>query len=226
MYFTLPDVIDPATRHCVPVPVPDDRFHIAAFWEALSRLAKSYNWERNEDHTAADVARVWDGIIDGIRDSINDGLGCAEGDICASALLYYDVIPGVTIGYGNPHNEWYHNSCRNECENSYPFIVWGWAWQEPLEVGCETSFIFVDTDYNLVGTNVCELRAERLGSLAATYTLKWQSCDNFIHTEVINDPPANGVFKAGFEAKWVWLTCNRPFSYAVTWDGPILCGPA
>jgi hypothetical protein len=61
--YTLPDVIDPPDRICVQIRIPDDTYHKAAFWGALQSLAYWFNWDRDEDHTGTQAARVWKSII-------------------------------------------------------------------------------------------------------------------------------------------------------------------
>lgn len=55
----LPSIVNPETRICVPVWVPNEDGHRAAFLGTLFSLAKAYNWENDEAHTAKDVAAVW-----------------------------------------------------------------------------------------------------------------------------------------------------------------------
>lgn len=62
--WALPQVVDPETRKCASILVPDDREHIAAFKGALLDLARAYSWENDEDHTAIDVAKVWEDAMD------------------------------------------------------------------------------------------------------------------------------------------------------------------
>jgi len=60
--WVLPDVIDPPERLCFQIEVPNDKQHIAAFRGALLNLASAINWQDDPDHTAKDVAKVWDEI--------------------------------------------------------------------------------------------------------------------------------------------------------------------
>jgi len=62
--WVLPEIIDPENRRCVQIYVPDEKYHIAAFWGALLTLASAYKWADDLDHKAKDVALVWRGIID------------------------------------------------------------------------------------------------------------------------------------------------------------------
>lgn len=64
--WTLPTVIDPPTRLCVVVPVPDERFHRAAFWGAMLDLASAYKWQDDVAHRARMVALVWRDIVDNL----------------------------------------------------------------------------------------------------------------------------------------------------------------
>jgi len=60
--WVLPDVIDPPERICFQIQVPKNRFHLAAFRGALLNLASAVNWQDDPDHTAKEVAKVWDKI--------------------------------------------------------------------------------------------------------------------------------------------------------------------
>ena len=65
--WTLPDVVAPSDSICFRVPVPNDKFHIAAFMGAIYALTWSKNWAEDADHTAADVSRVWTEIFDNLE---------------------------------------------------------------------------------------------------------------------------------------------------------------
>lgn len=62
--WVLPNVVDPPTRTCYTIPVPDDPYHRAAFRGALLDLASAYKWADDPSHTAKDVANVWKDIYD------------------------------------------------------------------------------------------------------------------------------------------------------------------
>lgn len=57
--YVLPSVVNPASRKCYTILVPDEPQHIAAFNGAILSLASAYNWADDPDHTAKDVALVW-----------------------------------------------------------------------------------------------------------------------------------------------------------------------
>jgi len=65
--WTLPTTVNPSTSTGWCVPVPDDPFHKAAFLGALANLTMSNQWAHDDDHTAAQVARVWTDIIDNLE---------------------------------------------------------------------------------------------------------------------------------------------------------------
>lgn len=65
--WVLPAVIDPPERLCFQIEVPNDRQHIAAFRGALLNLASAINWQDDPDHTAKEVARVWDEIYQNVE---------------------------------------------------------------------------------------------------------------------------------------------------------------
>jgi len=64
--WVLPDVVNPDTHTDWCIPVPNDRFHRAAFLGALAALGSAYNWSDDPDHKAKDVAKVWRDIADNL----------------------------------------------------------------------------------------------------------------------------------------------------------------
>lgn len=68
--FPLPIVVDPPETICFQINVPNDPYHIDAFYGALWALTMSRNWARDDAHTAAEVSRVWSRIFFAlVRDS-------------------------------------------------------------------------------------------------------------------------------------------------------------
>lgn len=61
--WTLPEVVHPTGYRKFVICVPDERFYIAAFQGLLLELTYSKNWQRDEDHTAAEVTRVWQAAL-------------------------------------------------------------------------------------------------------------------------------------------------------------------
>lgn len=68
--WTLPETINPPERLCITVQVPNDPFHVAAFWGAMLSLSSAYKWADDPEHKAREVALVWREIID---DMVNAG---------------------------------------------------------------------------------------------------------------------------------------------------------
>lgn len=66
--WVLPDVVDPDTSTCWAVPIPDDRFHKAAFLGALQILGSAASWGDDPDHTALAAAHVWREIADNLAE--------------------------------------------------------------------------------------------------------------------------------------------------------------
>lgn len=64
--WTLPSVVDPPERLCLKIEVPNERYHIAAFRGALLILASALSWQDDPDHTAKEVAKVWDEIYQSV----------------------------------------------------------------------------------------------------------------------------------------------------------------
>lgn len=65
--WVLPTIVNPPGRRCFVINVPDEPYHIAAFWGALLDLAAGYKWADDTAHTAREVALVWRDVIDGIQ---------------------------------------------------------------------------------------------------------------------------------------------------------------
>jgi len=65
--YSLPDVVDPTDTICFVVPVPADKFHVAAFKGQIKALASAYAWGNDEAHTALAVAAVWREIFDNLE---------------------------------------------------------------------------------------------------------------------------------------------------------------
>ena len=63
MPFIIPSEIDPEETICVPVHVPLNDEHIAAFWGALDELGKHWSWENHIPDTTGAVSRVWQAVI-------------------------------------------------------------------------------------------------------------------------------------------------------------------
>lgn len=61
--WTLPAIINPPTRKCFTILVPNEAYHIAAFRGALLDLASATNWADDPDHLAKDVADVWKDVV-------------------------------------------------------------------------------------------------------------------------------------------------------------------
>lgn len=66
MRWTLPTEVYPAKTRCYLIQIPDERFYVGAFLGAIYNLTLSNNWQRDPDHTAALVSRVWTTIFDGL----------------------------------------------------------------------------------------------------------------------------------------------------------------
>ncbi len=75
--YLLPDVVNPETSISVCIPIPNDRNHRLAFLGQLDELGKWHNWERDDEHTASDVAQVWRAITRQVRAQIDAGEDCA-----------------------------------------------------------------------------------------------------------------------------------------------------
>jgi len=64
MAWDLPLVVDPPKTICFQINVPNERFHLAAFYGAMYLLTRWYAWKPDSAHTARLVAKVWMKIFD------------------------------------------------------------------------------------------------------------------------------------------------------------------
>lgn len=76
--WDLPETIDPE-RICVCFEIPNERFHIRAFWTALYKLSIWNSWATDEAHTGTKVAAVWRDVWNkAIGDNTTMGCCCPE----------------------------------------------------------------------------------------------------------------------------------------------------
>lgn len=73
--WLVPNVIDPAEKVCVQFEIPNDVKHLAAFWGALDRLSKAYNWEDSFDD-GSQTAYVWRDVISVAAQAVRIGENC------------------------------------------------------------------------------------------------------------------------------------------------------
>lgn len=89
--YSLPRIVDPP-RRCIQFDVPDEPYHVAAFFGALVSLAYWYNWQRDDAHTGKDVASVWFDVFNQASRNWLDKDGCcdcsrAEGSGCMGCCM-------------------------------------------------------------------------------------------------------------------------------------------
>lgn len=109
--YSLPDEIDPPRiRFCVEI--PDNLFHIMAFWGALTELTKWWNWQRDEAHTALLVTAVWKDVIEQARASfaagecLDEDEFCTEYDAAEERVTFYPEIDATELPLGYLVNPW------------------------------------------------------------------------------------------------------------------------
>jgi len=60
--WLLPAMVDPP-RRAFCITIPNEQFHVAAFFGTLQTLAEWWNWQRDAEHTATMVAQVWRSVV-------------------------------------------------------------------------------------------------------------------------------------------------------------------
>jgi hypothetical protein len=105
LLYPLPEVVDPP-RTCVQLYIPDDDWHVRAFWGHLLQLSRWWVWQRDAARTGKDVAAVW-------WDVFNDGLSrFYNGDPCpgeSECNMYLRPKPGnpCILQYSNDNATWF-----------------------------------------------------------------------------------------------------------------------
>lgn len=79
--YILPNPID-GERICVTVNVPNVPEHRQAFAGALLTLTRWYTWQRDDAHTAAQVARIWEIIVRNVLAQLDSG-----GSDCGETIM-------------------------------------------------------------------------------------------------------------------------------------------
>lgn len=80
--WDLPTIVNPE-KICVCFEIPNERYHIRAFWTALYKLSLWNSWATDEAHTGREVASVW-------RDVLNLAMGDENTMGCTSVT---PIIP-------------------------------------------------------------------------------------------------------------------------------------
>lgn len=98
--WILPQVIDPP-RKCFTLEIPDEPMHRAAFFGVLESLTYWWNWQRDDDHTAAEVTRVWRDVLE--RAFAGD-INCDEGtlQLVNYCREYYPRAPFISFAPTSP----------------------------------------------------------------------------------------------------------------------------
>lgn len=98
--FDLPQVIDPP-RVCMKLNIPNERYHIRAFWTALYRLTLWNSWEADEGKNGTKVASVWRQVWNEAMAS-DDTFNC---DQCNECISYPPNAPFIEWFPNNPYTE-------------------------------------------------------------------------------------------------------------------------
>lgn len=88
--WELPIVIEPETTFAACICIPNDRYHIAAFWGALQELSYWFNWARDDNKTGLAASLVWQRTIDEAYAKYVEGIMCGtceEFTACLEPLM-------------------------------------------------------------------------------------------------------------------------------------------
>ena len=87
--YLLPTIVNP-DRICIQLEIPNEQFHILAFWGQLEALGSAMSWDNDPDHKALPVSAVWRDVYKVARDNFyGDGcMGCCPDEINISYQTY------------------------------------------------------------------------------------------------------------------------------------------
>jgi len=85
--YPLPLVPDPEGYKCVLLHIPDEPYHIRAFWGHLLKLARWYSWAEDESHTGTLAAQRWNNVFHEAHDLFYSTAGDC-GSIGGGGLIY------------------------------------------------------------------------------------------------------------------------------------------
>lgn len=127
--FTLPEVVNPPDSLCFQIRVPNERWHLAAFFGVMYDLTQWINWELDPTHKATQAAQVWKKIwinlqsqscelpsiaLDAIEGGMNTRVVCEDGktffevQVCACPETWLrlanadQLTNGTQPGAGSP----------------------------------------------------------------------------------------------------------------------------
>lgn len=101
--WTLPRIVNPPRSRRYVICVPDEQFYRAAFEGLLIELTYSKNWQRDADHTAAIVSRVWEqALLNMSCEAVPPTPGIQESDyemsICEQLRFQNGKLQGFCCG--------------------------------------------------------------------------------------------------------------------------------
>lgn len=98
--WILPQIVDPP-RTCFTLEIPDEPMHRAALFGVLESLTYWWNWQRDDEHTAAAVTRVWRDVLE--RAYAVD-INCDDGtlQVVNYCREYYPRAPFISFAPTSP----------------------------------------------------------------------------------------------------------------------------
>lgn len=91
--YLIPETIAPVDSYCIRIEVPKDDRHVAAFFGALDELTRWYSWDRNTPNSGAELAKVWQAVVNETRDGFMEG--CMDCDGIEACLITSDIIINI-----------------------------------------------------------------------------------------------------------------------------------
>lgn len=110
--YIVPSPVDPLTRKCVQIFIPDSQLHIAAFWGALNTLSVNYSWENSESEGAKLASEIWREVIASARQTFENSEEC-------TSQVEFRLTGGNVIEWRpDPYSGWINLGIVCPCDES------------------------------------------------------------------------------------------------------------
>lgn len=101
--WDLPVIVNPE-RTCVQFEIPDEQYHIRAFWTALYKLTLWNSWDADDAHTGREAAQVWRQVLNEAMEN-PETIGCIEPEEYPTP--YWDDDTSVDDEAPADEQDWY-----------------------------------------------------------------------------------------------------------------------
>lgn len=155
-HWTLPTVIDPP-RKCVCFEIPDDEWHVRAFWSAIYRLTYWNNWSLDEAKTGKEVAAVWKDVWYKALTENEDFMGCGCDQENSTRIFRFDE--DGRYQYSDDNGETWNNATGTDPRYTAPLMP-PQTYPPGADPRCAAAENIVTTYKQSIDATVVKLREE------------------------------------------------------------------